>query len=131
MCASAASYKPFPYHEQDYHRVKLLLVAEAPDSRRLGAVFLQRMDEFGDQADTDHLLVLSVGGDSLAAIISMQERNPLPRPVALNLLWKVKLCSHYLAAVCFAMQELCLVAQVFASSRCFNVDRKSAIGIGN
>lgn len=106
MPASAASYKPFPYNQQDYHQVKLLLVAEAPDSRHLGAVFLQRMDELGDQADTDHLLVLSVGGDSLSAIISMQERTPLSRPVALSLLWKVKFCSHSLAAVCFAMQDL-------------------------
>lgn len=91
---AAASFKPYPYSPQDYLPVCLgmVLYSEA-DHTPAAQIILNRLDEHGDKKDTEHALVLSISGDAsraISTVILPPDKVPHTRPVALDLLWKVR-----------------------------------------
>lgn len=70
------------------------MLAHSPtDSSPMGTIILSRVDEQGEKEDREHALLLQIGGDSLIAISSVVLETSQQRPVALDLLWKVRLRS--------------------------------------
>lgn len=59
----------------------------------MGTIILSRVDEQGEKEDREHALLLQIGGDSLIAISSVVLETSQQRPVALDLLWKVRFRS--------------------------------------
>ena len=56
-------------------------------------IVLHRLDEHGDKEDLDHALLLQIAGESVNAIstaVLTPEKAPPSRPLALDLLWKVR-----------------------------------------
>ena len=81
-----ASSSSFPF--EDYHSVGLRLI-QGQEHRMNGFIMFQKLDDGGNIEDPDEALLLSVGGDTLSALISLLRGAPETRPLAVELLWRV------------------------------------------
>ena len=67
------------------------MVAASPDSSvPSGNIILARANDLGEKTDRENSLVLAIGGDALLAISGLVSGAEQQRPIALDLLWKVR-----------------------------------------
>jgi bifunctional DNase/RNase len=85
---ASSQEEPFPFKEDDYHRMALRFVHTGGNSP-FGCLLFARRDSAGAIEDEHRGLVMTVGGDTLMAIASLLAGKEDVRPLSINLLWRI------------------------------------------
>ncbi|KAK9845216.1 hypothetical protein WJX81_000350 [Elliptochloris bilobata] len=83
-------HRQFSFNERDYHRVSLQAIHQ--QAHTVGTLIMSRDDQRG--APGADALCITVSGDTFQGIMMMMSRQPVHRPLSLDLLWQILERGH-------------------------------------